>query len=163
VPPSAQRDAVNENFSQVRILADAVLFEFNEDRAEALRWRAAIHIWQPELRTFFLMQITLAHMRLSTPTGQLSPLAEQLQKNNLQALQHLSDLIDSDALRNPHPIVDLSAGPPMDASHDAPVAASSLRIVGLLTKQVESFLPQRNDDVTRFSAESQGAPKQIAG
>jgi multidrug resistance protein MdtO len=159
----AQRDAVNENFSQVRILADAVLFEFNEDRAEALRWRAAIHIWQPELRTFFLMQITLAHMRLSTPTGQLSPLAEQLQKNNLQALQHLSDLIDSDALRNPHPIVDLSAGPPMDASHDAPVAASSLRIVGLLTKQVESFLPQRDDDVARFSAESQGAPKQIAG
>jgi hypothetical protein len=51
----------------------------------------------------------------------------------------------------------------MDASHDAPVAASSLRILGLLTKQVESFLPQRNDDVTRFSAESQGAPKQIAG
>jgi hypothetical protein len=67
---------------------------------------------------------------------------------------YLSDLIHSDAPRSLHPIVDPSAGPSMEASHDAPVSAGSLKILSLLTKQVESSKPRRNADVTRFSAES---------
>jgi multidrug resistance protein MdtO len=158
-----QRDAVNENFSQVRILADAVLFEFNEGREDALKWRAAIHIWQPELRTFFLMQISLAHMRLSTPAGRLSPLAERLQRDNLEALQRLSDLIDSDAPRTLNTASNLSDEPPTDASHDAPIAARSRRILNYLTQQVETSLPRHTGDIKTSPAGSRAAPRQIAG
>ncbi|WP_263383990.1 FUSC family protein [Granulicella arctica] len=157
-----QRDAVNENFSQVRILADAVLFEFNEGREEALKWRAAIHIWQPELRTFFLMQITLAHMRLSTSAGRLSPLAERLQEDNLAALQRLSDLIDSDAPYTLSTDFDVAEEPSPDASHDAPIAASSRKILSYLTHQVETSLPRRTDDMKPSPGGSRAAPTQIA-
>jgi multidrug resistance protein MdtO len=155
-----QRDAVNENFSQVRILADAVLFEFNEGREDALKWRAAIHIWQPELRTFFLMQITLAHMRLSAPSGRLTPVAERLQQENLKALQHLHDLIDTDATQTASS-ASVPDRPLADESHDAPIAAGSGKIIDYLIEQVKASLPRRTYDSTEIPVRSQNVPAQI--
>jgi multidrug resistance protein MdtO len=156
----SRRDAVNENFSQIRILADAVLLEFNQGREEALKWRSAIHIWQPELRTFFLMQITLAHMRLSTPSGCLSPLAESLQRDNVHTLEYLSSLIDSETLRPVGPVIDVPESAFNDASHDAPVAAASRKILTYLTQQVETSLPLRRDAIQQLPAGSREVPGQ---
>jgi len=138
-----QRDMVNETFSQVRILADAVLFEFNSGRETALQWRAAIHIWQPELRTFFLMQITLAHMRLNTPDGMLSPLAEEIQAANLEALNDLASLIDAcmpDRMIDTAPLQRAMAA---DSHHDAPLASDSGKILQFLIEQVQSTLREQ--------------------
>lgn len=159
----SRRDAVNANFSEIRILADAVLFEFNQGREEALKWRSAIHIWQPELRTFFILQITLAHMRLSTPSGRLSPLAERLQQDNSEALEYLYSLIDSDTPHPVGPVLDLYETPSDDASHDAPVAAASRKILVYLTQQVESTLPLRSGDLQHLPAGSHTAQSQVAG
>jgi len=137
-----QRDVINETFSQVRLLADAVLFEFNSEREAALKWRAAIHIWQPELRTFFLMQITLAHMRLNTPDGRLSPLAEEIQAANLEALNDLASLID---VSTPNKIIDtapLQRAMAADSRHDAPLASDSGKILQYLIQQVQGTLQQ---------------------
>jgi multidrug resistance protein MdtO len=138
----AQRDVINETFSQVRILADAVLFEFNAGRETALKWRAAIHIWQPELRTFFLMQITLAHMRMNTPDGKLSPLAEELQAANIKALNDLASLIDTSM---PDRVIDtapLQKAMVADSRHDAPLASDSGKILQYLIEQVQSTFRQ---------------------
>jgi|SRR6187402_12192 len=138
-----QRDVINETFSQVRILADAVLFEFNSGREAALKWRAAIHIWQPELRTFFLMQITLAHMRLNTPDGRLSPLAEEIQAANIEALNDLARLIDTSL---PDKFVDtapLQRAMAADSRHDAPLASDSGKILRYLIEQVQGTLQEQ--------------------
>ncbi len=137
-----QRDVINETFSEVRLLADAVLFEFNSERETALKWRAAIHIWQPELRTFFLMQITLAHMRLNTPDGRLSPLAEEIQAANIEALNDLANLIDASM---PDRIIDtapLQRAMAADSRHDAPLASDSGKILQYLIQQVQGTLQQ---------------------
>ena len=54
-----RRDALNENVSQVRVLADAVLLEFNKGREGRSNGEPPSVSKQSELRTFFLMQITL--------------------------------------------------------------------------------------------------------
>jgi multidrug resistance protein MdtO len=72
------RDSINESFLNVRTSADSVLLEFDKNRAEALQLRANVRVWQPQLRTLFLLQITLAHMRLREPSGTLPAGVERL-------------------------------------------------------------------------------------
>ncbi len=88
------RDSINESFLNVRSSADAVLFEFDENRAEALKLRTNVRAWQPQLRTLFLLQTTIAHMRLREPGGSLSPVVEELLMRCVQKLDVLADTLE---------------------------------------------------------------------
>lgn len=141
------RDKVNESFMNVRTSADAVLFEFDQNRAEALKLRANARIWQPQLRTLLLLQITLAHMRLREPSGTLPLSVERLMKRCAQELTLIADMIEG----TPHapPVVaDTGSLVPMvrdenlATSSTANVAESlvidSLSITSDLLKQVQA-------------------------
>jgi multidrug resistance protein MdtO len=145
------RDKVNESFLNVRTSADAVLFEFDEHRTEALKFRANARIWQPQLRTLLLLQITLAHMRLREPSGTLPASVERLLKRCAEELNVIADLID----RTPHvPLpVDTGGAEPLIRDEDlaavgtADVSESlvrdSLAITNDLLKQVQAAEEER--------------------
>jgi multidrug resistance protein MdtO len=88
------RDQVNESFLDVRSSADGVLFEFDDNRAEALKLRAHVRAWQPQLRTLFLLQITLAHMRLREPSLSLPASVERMLMACAQELDAMADLLE---------------------------------------------------------------------
>ena len=88
------RDSANDSFAKVRSSADAVLFEFGPNRAEALRMRTQVKSWQPQLRTLFVLQITLAHMRLRVQTGNLDPPVEHLRLACAQILNELAGILE---------------------------------------------------------------------
>jgi multidrug resistance protein MdtO len=92
------RDVVNESFLNVRTSADSVLFEFDRNRAEALKLRANVRAWQPQLRTLFLLQITLAHMRLREPSGVLPDAAERLLSVCAAKLDAIADTLEGGTL-----------------------------------------------------------------
>ncbi len=98
----AQRDAINGTFTQVRILSDSVLLEFNSDRDQALSVRRHVRTWTPELRAFFLLQVTLSHVRLANPDGRLSPYAEKVEDQNAANLEQLADYLEKGS---PYPSV----------------------------------------------------------
>jgi len=93
------RDVVNESFFSVRSSADAVLFEFDSHRQEALKLRADVREWQPQLRTLLLLQITLAHMRLREPSGILPATVEQLSLACAEELDGMAAMLESWGLR----------------------------------------------------------------
>ncbi len=90
----ALRDSINERFNTVRSNADAVLFEFGRNRPSALKVRADVRAWQPEVRTLFLLQITLAHMRLREPTACLPAAVEHVQESCVEVLNELANLLE---------------------------------------------------------------------
>ena len=61
------RETINAQFDKVRALADGVLFEFGPTRQRDLELRSFIRRWQPELRTLFVMRITLWKYRAQVP------------------------------------------------------------------------------------------------
>jgi len=146
------RDKVNESFLNVRTSADAVLFEFDENRAEALKLRADARMWQPQLRTLLLLQITLAHMRLREPGGTLPASVERLLRRCAEELNVIADMIDGTP-RAPSLPADTSGPAPMvrdddlAASSTADVAESlaidSLSITSDLLRQVQTAADPR--------------------
>ena len=83
----------------MRSSADAVLFEFDSHRQEALKLRADVREWQPQLRTLLLLQITLAHMRLREPSGILPATVEQLSLACAEELDGMAAMLESWGLR----------------------------------------------------------------
>jgi multidrug resistance protein MdtO len=65
------RETINANFDKVRSLADAVLFEIGSSREQELALRNKIRRWQPSLRAFFALRITLLKYRLRLPGFEL--------------------------------------------------------------------------------------------
>jgi multidrug resistance protein MdtO len=65
------RDAINDQFDQVRALADGVVFEFGPNRAQDLELRGYIRQWQPQLRTLFVMRTASLRYRLQLPGFEL--------------------------------------------------------------------------------------------
>ena len=65
------RETINSTFDQVRSLGDAVLFEFSSSRQQDLALRSRIRQWQPQLRTLFVIRITLLKYRLQLPGFEL--------------------------------------------------------------------------------------------
>ncbi len=141
------RDRVNESFLNVRTSADAVLFEFDQGRTEALSFRANARIWQPQLRTLLLLQITLAHMRLREPSGTLPASVERLLKRCAKELNVIADMIDGTPYPPP-PVADTIGLSPtvqdedLATSSTANVAESlvidSLSITSDLLRQVQA-------------------------
>jgi multidrug resistance protein MdtO len=60
----ALRERIHTQFNKVRSLADGALFEFGPSRQQDLAFRDCIRRWQPQLRSLFLMRITLLKYRL---------------------------------------------------------------------------------------------------
>ena len=58
------REKISQNFGAVNAQADAVLFELGRGRVASLRLRNRLLVWQPRLRTLFLLQITLLQYRV---------------------------------------------------------------------------------------------------
>ena len=67
----ALRASINAAFNRVRALADGVLFEFGPSRQQDLAWRDRIRVWQPQLRSLFLMRIASLHYRFQLPGFEL--------------------------------------------------------------------------------------------
>ncbi len=65
------RETINQNFDQVRALADGVLFEFGASRQQDLALRDRIRRWQPQLRILFLTRIALWKYRAQLPGFEL--------------------------------------------------------------------------------------------
>jgi hypothetical protein len=138
---------VNESFLEVRSSADAVLFEFDRNRPEALKLRDEVRAWQPQLRTLFLLQITLAHMRLREPGTALPAPVERILLRSADQLDLIVGLLDNGRLsgsrqaaegpdREPLPATDaqLSSG----GNVAEKLAADSATIVEDLLRQVRS-------------------------
>jgi multidrug resistance protein MdtO len=68
---SSLREKINTNLDQVRLLADAVLFEFGSSRQQDLALRRQIVRWQSEVRMLFLMEIAWLKYRLQLPGFEL--------------------------------------------------------------------------------------------
>lgn len=135
-----QRDAINATFTQVRTLADSVLLEFSSDRVKALAIRRHVRVWTPELRAFFLLQVTLSHVRLASPDGRLTPFAETVEDQNAGRLELLADYLEKGS---PRP--DLAPGigdAATDDSRDYAIVRNSAKILEDLTGQ---FLTMSED------------------
>ena len=65
------RETINTNLDKVRILADAVLFEFGPSRQHNLALRSQILRWQTQLRMLFVTQIAWLKYRLQLPGFEL--------------------------------------------------------------------------------------------
>src|SRR5262249_29209835 len=65
------RETINNSLDKVRILGDAVLFEFGPSRRQDLASRSRIVESNTQLRLLFLMQITWLKYRLQLPGFEL--------------------------------------------------------------------------------------------
>lgn len=130
----AQRDAINSTLTQARTLADSVLLEFNADRANALSGRQHVRTWIPELRAFFLLQVTLSHVRLANPDGRLTPYAEIVEEQNAHNLEALADFLENGA---PQPSVNaVTAQAAENESRDYAIVHNGAKILQNLTSQI---------------------------
>jgi len=68
---SSLREKINTNLDKVRLLADAVLFEFGPSRQQDLALRRQIVRWQSEVRMLFLMETAWLKYRLQLPGFEL--------------------------------------------------------------------------------------------
>jgi len=68
---SSLREKINTNLDKVRLLADAVLFEFGSSRQQDLALRRQIVRWQSQMRMLFLMETTWLKYRHQLPGFEL--------------------------------------------------------------------------------------------
>jgi len=68
---SSLREKISTNLDKVRLLADAVLFEFGPSRLQDLALRRQIVRWQSDVRMLFLTEITFLKYRLQLPGFEL--------------------------------------------------------------------------------------------
>jgi multidrug resistance protein MdtO len=69
----ALRETINAGFDTVKMLGDAVLFEFGPTRWVDLEWRRRFLAWHAPLRLAFLTCVALVKYRLGAPGFQLPP------------------------------------------------------------------------------------------
>jgi multidrug resistance protein MdtO len=67
------RNRIDNGFQAVTAQADAVLFEFGPSRRRKLQAREDIRRWQPNLRTLFLVQLSLMQFRMQRPLKEIPP------------------------------------------------------------------------------------------
>ncbi len=90
-----ERAAINGNFDRIRNEADALIFEFGARWRQKVALRNQVRAWQPLLRTYFLLEISLVHYRLQAPGRLLTPDAETNVAESEALLEQLADLKDS--------------------------------------------------------------------
>jgi multidrug resistance protein MdtO len=92
------RDAINNNFDNVRASADGVLFEFGPSRQQDLAWRSKFRQWQPQLRLLFIAEIALWKYRAGLPGFELPQTVGAAQRafddELARALEAIADRIE---------------------------------------------------------------------
>ena len=68
---SSLREQINANLDKLKVLGDAVLFEFGSSRQQDLALRGQIVRWQSQVRGLFLMETTWLKYRLRLPGFEL--------------------------------------------------------------------------------------------
>ena len=68
---SLLREKINTNLDKLKVLGDAVLFEFGSSRQQDLALRGQIMQWHSEVRMLFLMETTWLKYRLQLPGFEL--------------------------------------------------------------------------------------------
>jgi len=93
------RETINTNLDKVRILADAVLFEFGPSRQHNLTLRSQIVRWQTELRMLFVTQIAWSNFRLQLPGFELPEALgvafREFDDRLAQALESMADRMEN--------------------------------------------------------------------
>jgi multidrug resistance protein MdtO len=94
----ALRESIDNEFNQVRSLADGVLFEFGPSRQQDLAMRDHIRRWQPQLRTLFVLRIASLKYRFQVPGFELPEairLAQQAYDDrSAQMLEEMAERIE---------------------------------------------------------------------
>ena len=92
------REAINNNFDDMRASADGVLFEFGPSRQQDLAWRTKLRQWQPQLQLLFVTEIALWKYRARLPGFELPQtvgVAQRAFDDELaQALEAIADRIE---------------------------------------------------------------------
>jgi len=95
---SSLREKINTTLDKVRLLADAILFEFGPSRQQDLALRRQIVRWQSEIRMLFLMEIAWLKYRLQLPGFELPEALREAQQEFSDALartlEGMADRID---------------------------------------------------------------------
>ncbi|MBV8864730.1 MAG: FUSC family protein [Acidobacteriaceae bacterium] len=90
-----ERAAIDNNFDKIRNQSDAVIFEFGSGWHRKVGLRNQVRAWQPQLRTYFLLQVALLHYRLQSPDRMLDAQTERKVQQSEDLLTMLADLQDS--------------------------------------------------------------------
>jgi len=97
----ALREAINNRFSQVRALADAVWFEFGSSRQRDLALRSRILDWQLQLRMLFISCVALVKYRMQLPGFELPepvrPAQQQFEACLSRTLDGMADHLEGRA------------------------------------------------------------------
>jgi multidrug resistance protein MdtO len=93
---SSLREQINTNLDKLKVLGDAVLFEFGSSRQQDLALRGQIMRWQSQVRVLFLMEITWLKYRLQLPGFELP---EGLREAQLEFDDELARTLESMADR----------------------------------------------------------------
>jgi hypothetical protein len=93
---SSLREQINANLDKLKVLGDAVLFEFGSSRQQDLALRGQIMRWQSQVRVLFLMEITWLKYRLQLPGFELP---EGLREAQLEFDDELARTLESMAFR----------------------------------------------------------------
>jgi len=100
---SSLREKINTNLDKVRLLADAVLFEFGPSRQRDLALRGQIMQWQSQVRLLFLMETTWLKYRLQLPGFELPEAQREAQQEFgdtlARMLEGMADRIESGSLK----------------------------------------------------------------
>jgi multidrug resistance protein MdtO len=89
-----ERALINASFDQIRNIGDSLVFEFGEGWQRKLQMRDHMRRWQPQLRTYFLLQVALLQYRLQSANRTIESEAEQDVRRSEQILSLLADLED---------------------------------------------------------------------
>jgi len=91
-----ERNLINASFDQIHNLGDSLVFEFGEGWQRKIQMREHLRRWQPQLRTYFLLQVALMQYRLFSPNRGFEREAEENAREGEQILSLLADLEDPD-------------------------------------------------------------------
>jgi multidrug resistance protein MdtO len=87
----SERNIINARFDLIRNENDALIFEFGTNWQRKVKLRNQIRAWQPPLRTYFLLEISLMHYRLQEPERKLPDQEEQCIQASKELLHRLAD------------------------------------------------------------------------
>ena len=133
------REAINNRFSQVRALADAVWFEFGASRQRDLALRSRILGRQLQLRVLFINCVALVKYRLQLPgfklPGPVHLAQQQFEKCLAHELDEIADRLDDKARGETH-----SLETAFTSLKESVRIAGSVEVQGVLAAHLKTFL-----------------------
>jgi hypothetical protein len=87
----AERAAISANFDQIRNLGDSVVFEFGADRPQKMELRRIVRALQPQLRAYFLLELSMLHYQMELRSQPASPERDENISHAEEVLTALAD------------------------------------------------------------------------